>query len=252
MNTNENEEVIVINIKDMAVLFLKRLWLILLAAIIAGGACFAWLTYTYEEEYTSKATIFLYYTDGAKSASAAASYLEVALYVLNDCEGILTSRLVINKVIDEVTSDLSLSSRWRREVGELGYNGIKQSISISNVTDSRILEIAVRTSDPELSKLLVDKICAYGAAEIENYLGFKQVSIIDEGTLNRHPSNSVSTIIPLAVAILAGLFVFAVALLIKISDNKINCAEDVEKYLDLSVLGEIPVVASTSKNRKYY
>lgn len=41
MNTHENEEVIVINLKDLAILFLKRLWIILLAAIIAGGACFA-------------------------------------------------------------------------------------------------------------------------------------------------------------------------------------------------------------------
>ena len=120
MNTNENEEVVVISLKDMAIVFVKRLWLILLAAIIAGGACFAWLTSTYEEEYTSKSTIFLYYTDGVKSASAAASYLEVALYVVNDCEQIITSRLVINKVIHEVTTDLSLPSQWRREAGEPG------------------------------------------------------------------------------------------------------------------------------------
>lgn len=252
MNTNQNEEMIVINLKDMAILFLKRLWLILLAAIIVGGACFAWLTYTYEEEYTSKATIFLYYNEGGQSVNVAASYLEISLYVLNDCEQILTSRLVINKVIDEITSDLTLSSKWRREVGELGYNGMKNSITISNVADSRVMEIAMRSSDPKLSKLIVDKICSYGAEEIENYLGFKQVSIIDEGTLNRHPSNSVNIVIPIAAAILAGLLVFAIALIIKMTDNKINHAEDVEKYLDLTVLGEIPATSSISRGKKYY
>ena len=99
MNIHENEDAIVINLKDLAILFLKRLWIILLAAVIVAGSCFAWLTYSYEEEYTSTAKIFLYYTDGVKSASAAASYLEVALYVVNDCEQFLTSRPVINKVI---------------------------------------------------------------------------------------------------------------------------------------------------------
>ena len=53
MNATENMDVISISFKDMMSLFLKRLWLILLAALIVGGACFAYLTYTYEEEYTS-------------------------------------------------------------------------------------------------------------------------------------------------------------------------------------------------------
>ncbi len=249
MNTHENDVVVTVSVKDMVVLFFKRLWIILLAAIVAGGACFAWLTYSYEEEYTSKATIFLYYTDNVSSVTMATSYMQLALLVVNDCEQILTSRLVINRVIEEITTDTSFPNEWRREVGELGYNGLKRCLSISNVEDSRVLEIAVKTSHPELSKIIVDKICEYGAEEIEDYLGFRQVSIIDEGTLNRHPSNSVSVLTPLLAAIVAGLLVYGVALLIKLNDNKVNTAEDVERYLELSVLGEIPTVVSGSKGK---
>ena len=50
MNTNENMEAVSISFKDMLILFLKRLWLILLVAILVGGASFAYLTATYEEE----------------------------------------------------------------------------------------------------------------------------------------------------------------------------------------------------------
>ena len=243
------------NLKDLALLFLKRLWIIMLAAIIVGVSCFAWLTYNYEEQYTSKATIFLYYTDGVNSGTAATTYLQLALLVVNDCEQILTSRLVINHIIDEITNDFTLPSAWRREVGEMGYSRLKQNISISNVDESRVLEIAVRTSDPELSKLIADKLCSYGAEEIEDYLGFRQVSVIDEGTLNYYPSNSVSKITPLLMAFIAGMLVYAVALIIKLNDNKIHSAEEVERYLELSVLGEIPAVNAGNKNKnrgKYY
>ena len=247
-----NEEVITLNLKDVAILFLKRLWLILLAAIIAGGACFALLSADYEEEYTSKATIFLYYTGDVNSASAAASYLEVALYVVNDCEQILTSRRVLQTVVDEIVEDADIRASWRREVREMGYSGLRRSVSISNVPDSRVLEIAVSTSDPDLSKMIVDKICLHGTKQIEKYSGFEQVSIIDEGTINRYPSNSVSMTLPVAMAFLAGLVVFAIAFLIHQSNNKINNVADVEKYLGLNVLSEIPTFSSAAKNKKKY
>ena len=252
MNTHENEDVIVINLKDLAVLFVKRLWIILLAAIIVGGACFAWLTYTYEEEYTSTAKVFLYYTDGVKSASAAASYLEVALYVVNDCEQFLTSRPVINQVLLDLRSDFSLPADQRVLLMSMDYRSVTRSMKISNVPDSRVLEVSVTTADPEVSKLLVDKICAYGSSVIADMLGFEQVRIFEEGTYSPNASNSVSKTVPMVFAILAGLLVYAVALLIKISDNKIDNAEDVEKYLGLSVLGEVPVIAASPKVKKYY
>lgn len=252
MNTNENMEAVSISFKDMLILFLKRLWLILLVAILVGGASFAYLTATYEEEYTSKSTIYLFYKEEGRSGSAAISYLEVALYTLNDCEQILTSRRVLNSVIEDILNDDDLPRAWRREVDELGYSGLKRSMSISNVTDSRVLEISVRTTDPELSKEIVDRICAVGASEIKYYMGFDQVRVLDEGTLNYAPSNSVSILIPVALALVAGLLIYAIALFVKLNDDRITCAEDIEKHMGLSVLGEIPAFSSGGKTKKYY
>ena len=253
MNTTENIEAVSISFKEMMILFLKRLWLILLVAILVGGAAFAYLTYTYEEEYTSKSTIYLFYKEEGRSGSAAISYLEVALYTLNDCEQIITSRRVLNSVIEDILDDTDLPRAWRREVNQMGYSGLKRSISISNVTDSRVLEISVRTSDPELSKEIVDRICARGASEIKYYMGFDQVRVLDEGTLNYAPSNSVSLLIPIVLAMAAGLLIYVIALLAKLNDDRITCAEDIEKYMGLSVLGEIPAFAvAASKAKKYY
>ena len=254
MNTTENVDVISISFKEMVTLFFKRLWLILLVAVIVGGSCFAYLTYTYEPEYTSKSTIYLFYKEEGRSGSAAMSYLEVALYTLNDCEQILTSRRVLNRVIEDILADDTgtVKRSWKREVEEMNYSGLKRSITISNITDSRVLEIAVRTTDHRLSKLIVDKICSYGATEIKNFMGFDQVRVLDEGTINTAPSNSVNFLTPVALAFVAGLLVYAIALLVKINDTNVNSAEDVEKYLGLSVLGEIPSFNGVTKVKKYY
>lgn len=252
MNVNENNDALSISLKEMLSLFMKRLWLILLVALIAGSSCFAYLTATYEEEYTSKSTIFLFYKEEGRSGSAAMSYLEVALYTLNDCKQILTSRRVLNSVIQDITEDESIPNRWKKEINLLGYSGLKRSISISNVSDSRVLEISVRSSDPEFSKVVVDRICSYGANEIKYYMGFDQVRVIDEGTLNYSPSNPVGILIPLAMAFAAGFLVFAIFLIIRLSDNKVNSAEDIEKYLGLSVLAEIPAYNATTRMKRYY
>lgn len=252
MNANENNDALSISLKEMLALFMKRLWLILLVAVLVGGSCFVYLTETYVEEYTSKSTIFLFYKEEGRSGSAAMSYLEVALYTLNDCKQILTSRRVLESVRQDIEEDENIPIRWKREINQLGYNGLKRSISISNVSDSRVLEISVRSFDPEFSKVVVDRICSYGANEIKYYMGFDQVRVIDEGTLNRAPSNPVSLLIPLVAAFGAGFLVFAIFLIVKLSDNKVNTSEDVEKHLGLSVLAEIPSYNATNRTKRYY
>lgn len=252
MNMTETTEQISMSFKDMVTLFLKRLWLILLVALLVGGSCFAYLTVTYEEEFTSKSTIYLYYKEEGRSGSAAISYLEVALYTLNDCEQIITSRRVLNSVINDMVEDEDIPRAWKRAVEEMDYSGLKKRLSITNIPESRVLEISVRTDDPELSKELVDRICAYAAGEIKYYMGFDQVRVLDPGTLNYAPSNSVSVLIPAILAVVAGLLIYAIALLIKLNDDRITCAEDVEKYLGLSVLGEIPMFNASSKNKVRY
>ena len=68
MNTNNgNEEVVVINLKDMVMLFLKRLWAILLVAAVVGGAGLFWENYTYEERYTSTVEAILFSEGGSSS-----------------------------------------------------------------------------------------------------------------------------------------------------------------------------------------
>ena len=271
MNTNNgNEDVVVINLKDMVLLFLKRLWAILLVAAVVGGAGLFWEKYTYEERYTSTVEAILFSEGGSSSLSATVSYFQIMEFMINNCEYVLTSDEVVGSVLrdllegdsdvlkslgvpaDEDTGISMLPTRYKDVILRMGTDGVKRAVSISSVSGSHVLYVSVTTESPEVSQILANALCSRGAEMMEQIYGLDPIFVISEGRLPHSPSNSVSVTKPLAMAFFAGLALYGLFVLIKISDNKINTTEDVEKYLGLSVLGEIPVSSSKTRKKGYY
>lgn len=266
MNMNKgNEEAMVINLKDLASLFMKRVWIILLVALIVGTSCLIWTANTYEERYTSTVEAILFSEEANKSFSATAAYIQIAESMIGSCEFVFKSDETVASVLKDLQEgdaealaslglkEEDISRRVRELIKPMKTAAFKNAISISPVEGSYGLRISVTTSDPEVSQLLANALCTRGSAKMDEIFGSEPITVISEGRRPTSPSNSVNYVLPLAAAVLAGLLVYAIFLIISVSDNKINRAEDVEKYLDLSVLGEIPVVITNpKKNKKYY
>ena len=236
------------NKKDMSIsfvelfrIFIKRLWLILLVAVIVAGSIYAYLFVNYTETYTSKSTIMVMNPEENLSASSTASYYSLTMTAVNDCELLMTSRSVLYQIINE----LGLADDG------ITYNGLKNMISISHYPDSHVLEVAVTSGDPELSKAIVDSLCELGAEQIEGYIEFATAEVIDEGTLNRHPSNSVRIELAIIAGLVVAIFVFGIFVVIAIHDDKIDTSADVENKLGLSVLGIIPYCDDKKSKRMY-
>ena len=81
----------------------------------------------------------------------------------------------------------------------------------------------------------------------ENY-----TKIIDEATLPTSPSNPVSKLRVLIAAMVGAVLVYVVFFVLFLLDDKINSADDVRKYLEISVLGEIPNRRDVSRRKKKY
>lgn len=235
-----NEGVAKISIADLFGILLKRWFIILLVAGIVGGATYAYLDSNYVEEYTSKSTIMVMNPEENLSASSSAYYYSLTITAVNDCEKLMTSRTVLYRVIDELDLDMT-------------YNQLKNMITISNFADSHVIEVSVKSGDPVLAKQIVDLICKKGAAMIEDYIEFATAKVIDEGTLNNVPSNTVGIEVAMLFGFAAALIVFGIFVLSRMQDDRISTQEDVEQYLGLSVLGVIPysdVKQSKKKGRR--
>lgn len=236
----KNEEK-VISIADLFRILLKRLWIILLVALIVGGACYGHFKATYREQFTSTSSLFVSHPESGLSASSTTHYYEATVNAVADCAEIMTSRKVLKPIIEELSLD---------EYG-IGYGTLKSMISMKSGEGPHFIEVAVTTQDAYLSKIIIDKLCETGARTIEEYIEFATAKVVDEGTFNPTPSNSVSISIPIAVGVVAALIVFGIFVLLAMSDDRLNTEDDIRAKLGLSILGTIPYI-SGEKNVKTY
>ena len=237
----KNEEK-VISLGELFRILLKRLWIIALVAILAFGACFVYVNSSYSERYTSTSTLFVAHPESGLSASSTTHYYEATVNAVTDCAELITSRKVLNPIIQE----LQLEEKYG-----IGYGTLKSMISIGNIENSHVIVVAVTSPEAELSKMIVDKLCVNGARIIEEYIEFATAKVIDGGTYNPHPSNSVNRTLPIIAGFAAALIVYGIFVVFFMADDKINGEDDVRERLGLSVLGTIPY-AHVEKSAKLH
>lgn len=222
---NNNESTI--KFSDLFFLFVSKLWIMILVAVIVGGSIFAYKYATYTPMYKSTGSIYILRQGADAEESDYNSDFSLALSVVSDCTKLLTSRTVLNQVI----ADNALPYE---------YQELMDMISITNPSNTRYLEITVVSDSPEQSKLIVDSVCEIGKEQIVQVMGFNQVNIVDEGTLSTVPFNSKFSYEFIIGAIVAFIMTYIIIALVYIFDDRISDPDLVEKYLGISVLALIP------------
>lgn len=231
----------IVTLKDIWDVFVRRIPIILLAAVIAAGGFFAFDRLTYEPLYSSTATLYITRdrTDNVTTSGEAYNDFTLALKVVYDCNYLLKSRTVLNQIIEEMDLDMT-------------YAQLYSHISTNNPYNTRILEVTVTAETPDLAKQIVDRICVLGQQKIEDAMGFSQVNLYEYGTHSPIPSNQSSALLTLIAGVAAAVVTYAVFLVIFLLDDRIRSAEDVERLLELSILAEIPDANGTHKSHYGY
>lgn len=221
---DNNKNSININIKDLAVFYLNK-WpvlLIIISAFIIGTLIYSYLIITPLYDSTGKIYIM-----NKSSDNISTSDLSVSSYLTRDYENLIADRAVL----DEVAKRLDY---------KYSYGELKNAVSLNNPESTRFIEISVRTPSANDSKIIVDTVCEVSQEKIVELLGIDRVTIIRKGSVSRRPSlPNVSGNVFKSI-VLALINYIILMLILYIFNDKINDAEDVEKYLGISVLGNIP------------
>ena len=180
MTTKESTGVRIVTLKELWNIFVHRLWVMILAAAVAAGGLFLINRLTFVPAYSSTATLYILRQDSESAASSADSDFSLALKVVNDCDYLLKSYSVLDQVIQELDLDIT-------------QEDLEKQISTSNPDDTRILEVTVESSSPELAKQIVDILCEVGQEKITEAMGFRQVNLYEYGTLETEPCNIYGT-----------------------------------------------------------
>jgi len=219
---------------------LRQCWIIMLAvAIAAGVGLYVFLNATHVDEYTAQATIYVGSGDSEGSSGMTTSDFTIADKLVQDCLKVATHRQTLKKVIENQSRVM--------KVGDL-----QKRVAAKNYSNSRLIDVSVSATDKEAAMELADELAAVICEEVNRANGNDRCTVFYEADLPESISNPISKLTVLLVAIASAIVVYVVYLILFLMDDKINGPEDVERHLQLSILGQIPNKQDAGRRKKYY
>ncbi len=235
---------------DLLELF-RALWrkalLIILVAVIAASAVFAYTLFFVEPSYDAKASIFVNnssFSFGATSFSITSSELSASNSLVSTYIYILNSRTTLEDVIAKGNLNYT-------------YEDLSKMITSSPVTGTAAFDVIVRTANPIESEKIANLICQVLPERIAEIVDGSSVRIVDYAIVPAHraaPSYTKNTIIGfLAGALIAAAFVIVRYLIDERNDVVIHSSDELkELFPDIKVLALIPDMRLSEKRGYYY
>ncbi len=222
------------NIKDikLAELFsalLRKLWLVVLCAVVLGALSYVYTSNFVDPMYRSRITIYVNNknTENKNNTGITATDLTTSQRLVNTYIQILKS----NRVLDPVA-----------EVIGGGYEAshIRDLMTASALSETEVFEVWISHPDPEMAAKIANAIADVAPKQIEDILEGSSTKVIDRAKVAQDPySPNVSRNTTLAMAggaIVAACFVILQTLL----DVRVKGEEDLAQLSTAPVLGVIP------------
>lgn len=236
METNlQNEEEIEIDMGELLRYLAGKAGYIILTALAFAVLALAVTTFCMTPLYTS--TTKMYVLNRQTNEGVTSSDLQSSTYLTKDYMEMIRSRTVIEAVI----ADLNLNSTYEDVLGQ---------IDVSAASDTRVIAISVTDKDPYEARDIANAVRNAAAAHIQSVMNTEAVTVVDEANIPTKKS-SPSTIKNVAIAGGVGLFLaLAVCVVLYLMNDKVTTAEDVERYLGLSVLASMPLEEEEVRRKK--
>lgn len=219
----ENDEIDLLEIFFL----LKQKVVFLIAALILGAGLMGGYTLFFvTPQY--EATSELYVLSKSTSVTSLAD-IQIGSQLTNDYIILIKSRPVLENVISNLGVDMS-------------YAALEKSLTITNPTNSRILDITVKHSVPQTAQRLANEIALVTIERMAEVMATDPPSLVEEAVIPTHrvsPSYSRNCILGGIAALVAAMAFFVVRYLL---DDTIKNEEDIEKYLKIGTLAIVPKV----------
>lgn len=235
MGTNQDDE-IEIDLKELFFVMRRKLWVLILTGMLGAAISGIFTATMMKPVYTSSTMLYIV---NKTTTLTSLTDLQLGSQLTKDYKVLVTSRPVTSKVIENL--DLNLD-----------HEQLLRKLTVANPQDTRILTISVEDNDPYMAKAIADEMASVAASRMAEIMDTAPPNIVEEGYVPTRQT-SPSLVKNTAIGGMAGLFLAAVIVLaVFVMNDTIKTPEDVEKYLQLNVLGTIPVfeVDDGKKGRK--
>ena len=224
-----------VNVGELLTVLVNKWWIILLSTMAAAAVFFFGTKLFVVPEYESVTKIFVLSQENGNYHTS--TDLQLSSYLTKDYAELIKSRTVAEEVIEELQLDMSPES-------------LMGMVYVQIKSDTRVVAIVVRNSDPKLAQELANAIRVVSARQIVDVMGVEAVNVVDEANLPVSPSSPNLTKNVFMGCAWGFLIAVALILLLHLMDDTIKTVDDVEKYLDLTVLASIPINDQTETGKR--
>lgn len=234
-NTIRQTDEIEIDLWEICLVLIHNLALIISVGIMVALGAFLFTQLLVIPTYES--TTKIYILNKQENASVTYSDIQLGTQLTKDYAELIQSRFVLEEVVQGMGLDLT-------------YEQMKEKVSVTTPTDTRILAITVKDSDPVMAMKMANAIREAAAVHIMNVMDIQAVNVAETANMPMKRS-SPSVLKNTFIGGLLGVFlIIAVVLVRYLMDDTVKTPEDVEKYLQLSTLAVIPLNEGESEGKK--
>lgn len=212
---------------DLVELFFTLLhnWKLLLVGLVLGAAILAGY-YGLFVQSVYRASTELYITNSDSIISL--QDLQMGTALTEDYKTIITSRTVLNKVIE----DLKLN---------MDYRQLRKLISVSNPTGTHIISTSVTTTNRDSSRIIANELLNVSIERLYQVIGTSEPTIIDYSESEAVENVTPSLFKYVLLGGLIGMLLVAAFITIRVMmDTTVKTEDDVERYLKLPLLSSVP------------
>ena len=223
MDKNELNDEVEIDLSQLLKLLKKNIRLIIILALVGIIIAASATTFLISKKYQSQGSVLL--KADVVNGSLDSTQVNTNKMMVNNYVKLLQG----NNIQDQVAKNLNITSAE-----------VRSSLSITNTTDTQIIEISSTTVDPGLSKRIVDETISVFTTLIQEKLDVTNVTIVDQPEVNPNPV-SPSMVKNVIIGEVVGIVIsLGYLLLTYLLDTKIKNGEQAEQYLGVPLLGIVP------------
>ena len=205
--------------------------------IVCGALLLALVVYFFEAflvtpQYTSSTTILVLAKEDNSRVDV--NSLSVSSQLTSDYVQLITVRDVTEKAIRE----LGLTDE---DGNMMKHEALKEKLSVSRISDTRMITIEASDADPNLARDIVEKVRDIAREHIKEVVNAEAVNVVEQANVPDVPSSPHKLRDTAFGGLIGAVIVAAIVIIAHLMDNTIKTSDDVEKYLGITALGVIPI-----------
>lgn len=222
-----------INLSILWEVFLKRLWIIVLAFVIAGGCAYGYCEFLVTPQYSAKASILV--TNGAIT-SGKDSDVKTSVAATD----IAASLDLVDTVTDILQSPETYRKTAKASDGKYAYERILNTASIARRSENTLfIDISFSSADRRQAIDVANLFAETGCKRITDVIPYSNAQVVTyaESASLVYPR----TLMTVGLAgIIAAAIVYVLFFLIENNNRVIRSEDDFTKHFNIPIIGAVP------------